>query len=169
MHFTKATDTDIPQLVALINSAYRGEVSKQGWTSEADMIGGQRIDAASLARYIADTDTTILKYTAEDQQIKGCVYLQVKGEKMYLGLLTVSPLLQDKGIGRQLLQAAEAIAVNHNKFTMTMTVISTRYELISWYERRGYVKTGEMIPLDIPETFGILKAPLDMYILEKKL
>jgi ribosomal protein S18 acetylase RimI-like enzyme len=169
MSITVATLKDVPELVALVNSAYRGESSKKGWTTEANLIDGQRMDVASLTDQMADPSAVILKKTDGNAQIIGCVYLQKQIDKVYLGLFTVSPLLQANGLGRQLLQAAEDYALNAGYHTIVMTVITTRTELLSWYERRGYAKTGEVIPLIIPEQFGILKQPLDMFKLEKRL
>jgi ribosomal protein S18 acetylase RimI-like enzyme len=167
MSITPATLTDVPELVLLINSSYRGESSKKGWTTEANLIGGQRIDDHSLAEQMADPNAVILKNTNDKGKITGCVYLQKRGDKLYLGMLTVSPVLQANGLGRQLLQAAEEYARSINYHTITMTVITTRTELLEWYERRGYSKTGEVIPLVIIEKFGILKKPVEMFKLEK--
>jgi ribosomal protein S18 acetylase RimI-like enzyme len=168
MSIIPATLTDVPELTALINSSYRGESSKKGWTTEANLIDGQRIDNESLTEQMEDPNAVVLKNTDETGKITGCVYLQKRGDKLYLGMLTVSPLLQTNGLGRQLLQAAEDYARSINYHTITMTVITTRTELVSWYERRGYQKNGEVIPLVIPEKFGILKQPLNMFKLEKE-
>ncbi|OOQ59233.1 GNAT family N-acetyltransferase [Mucilaginibacter pedocola] len=165
---TKATEADIPELASLINLAYRGETSLKGWTTEAHMIDGQRIGLTDLEEQMAAPDATILKHTEDNGAITGCVYLKTQGEKMYLGTLSVSPLLQAGGIGRKLLEAAEEFVRDAGIHTIVMTVITLRTELIAWYERRGYRKTGEIVPLDIPENFGILKQPLDMYKLEKE-
>lgn len=167
MAITPATLTDVPELVVLINSAYRGESSKKGWTTEANLIGGQRIDDEGLSEQMSDPDAVILKHTNEDGLITGCVYLQKRDEKLYLGMLTVSPTLQANGLGRKLLTAAEDYARNINYHTITMTVITTRTELLEWYERRGYAKTGEVIPLNITERNGILNQPVEMFKLEK--
>lgn len=167
MPITRATLNDVAELATLINSSYRGELSKKGWTTEAHLIDGQRIDAEGLTEHMADPDALFLKNTDESGKITGCVYLQKRGTKLYLGMLTVSPLLQAKGLGRQLLQAAEDYALSINYHTITMTVITTRLELLSWYERRGYHNTGTIIPLNITEKFGILKQPVDLFILEK--
>jgi ribosomal protein S18 acetylase RimI-like enzyme len=167
MAITPATLTDVPELVNLINSAYRGETSKKGWTTEADLIDGQRIDSESLEQQIADPQAVILKNTNEDGQVTGCVYLQKRADKVYLGMLTVSPTLQANGLGKKLLNAAEEYVRRINFSIITMTVITNRTELINWYERRGYSKTGETVPLIIPEQFGRLKQPLEMYLLEK--
>ncbi|MGF7080063.1 GNAT family N-acetyltransferase [Mucilaginibacter sp. UYCu711] len=167
MAITPATLADVPELVNLINSAYRGESSKKGWTTEADLIDGQRINKESLEQQIADPQAVILKNTNNEGLITGCVYLQKQGDKVYLGMLTVSPTLQANGLGKQLLNAAEDYTRSINCTAVTMTVITTRTELINWYERRGYSKTGETIQLVIPEQFGSLKQPLEMYIMEK--
>jgi ribosomal protein S18 acetylase RimI-like enzyme len=167
MSIIPSTLTDVPELTLLINSAYRGESSKKGWTTEANLIDGQRIDEASLTELMEDPDAIILKHTDDNGSITGCVYLQKRGNKLYLGMLTVSPELQAGGIGRKLLFASEEYAHSINYNTIVMTVITTRTELLNWYERRGYQKTGEVIPLNIPEKYGILKQPIDMFILQK--
>jgi ribosomal protein S18 acetylase RimI-like enzyme len=167
MSIIPAALIDVPELTALINSSYRGESSKKGWTTEANLIGGQRIDNESLTEQMEDPNAVVLKNTDDTGKITGCVYLQKRGDKLYLGMLTVSPLLQANGLGRQLLQAAEDYARSINYHTITMTVITTRTELVNWYERRGYQKSGEIIPLVIPKKFGILNQPLNMFKLEK--
>ena len=164
---TIATKKDIESLEKLVNSAYRGEASKKGWTTEANLIEGQRIDRESLTAQMSDPDVVILKNTNNERQITGCVYLQKKGEKLYLGMLTVSPVLQANGLGKRLLEAAEDYARSINYHIIVMTVITTRTELLAWYERRGYYKTGEVIPLVITENFGILRQPVEMFKLEK--
>lgn len=169
MSITPATLVDVPELVGLINSAYRGETSKKGWTTEANLIDGQRIDVDNLTAQISDPEAVILKNTDDEKQITGCVYLQKRANKLYLGMLTVSPTLQTNGLGKQLLQAAEVYAQSINISSIIMTVITTRTELINWYERRGYSKTGEIIPLLIPPQFGVVKQPLEMFWLEKVL
>ena len=167
MAITEATIADVPELTSLINSAYRGETSLKGWTTEANLIDGQRIDSASLAEQITDPTAVVLKNTDDDGQITACVYIQKRKEKLYLGMLTVSPMLQANGLGKLLLAAAENKARDMGSTIITMTVITSRDELISYYERRGYRKTGKVIPLLIPEKFGVLKQPLDLFILEK--
>jgi len=168
MAIIPATVADVPELVALINSAYRGESSKKGWTTEADLIAGQRVGEEELTTQITEPNTTILKYINDEGRIIACVSLQKKeGKKVYLGMLTVSPTLQAGGIGRQLLAAAEEYARSINFHTIVMTVITTRTELINWYERRGYIKTGEIIPLHITEKNGIPNQPIEMFKFEK--
>ncbi len=162
-----ASEKDIPVLNILINSAYRGEGSKQGWTTEADLLGGIRTDEASLKELMQQPNAVILKYE-EENKILGCVYLKQEDNKIYLGMLTVAPQLQNKGIGKILLAAAEEEARKRNCIAIFMSVISIRTELINWYKKRGYYDTGKTKPF--PENdprFGIPKQPLEFIILEK--
>jgi len=167
MPITKATLSDVPELYILINSAYRGETSKKGWTTEANLLDGLRIDEATLTGYFENPNIVILKNTDEAGQITGSVYLEVRKPKLYVGMFSVSPLLQNKGIGRDLLLAAETYAKQFNCHTLTMTVISTRHELISWYERRGFKATGEILPFHHDKKFGEPKQPIELIVLEK--
>jgi len=100
MQITKATIADVTELTQLVNSGYRGESSKKGWTTEANLLDGIRIDENTMIRYFQDPYITILKYVNDEGKIIGCVYLEIKGDRLYLGMLTVSPLLQANGIGR---------------------------------------------------------------------
>jgi len=167
MTISKATLNDVPALAVLVNTAYRGKESLKGWATEANLLDGQRIDVETLSEYINERDTTILKCENELSQLEACVYLQVRGNKLYLGMLSVLPHLQDKGIGRQLLQASESFAKEVNCHAIFMTVISTRHELLNWYKRRGYIQTDEVLPFHEEEKFGIPKAPIELLVLEK--
>ena len=168
MPVTKAVRTDVPELNVLVNSAYRGETSKKGWTSEANLVDGIRIDEETLNGYFDDPAITILKNTDEDGQITGCVYLEEQAPKLYVGMFSVSPALQAKGIGRDLLQAAEAFARQINCQVLTMTVISIRLELISWYERRGFKATGKTQPFHDGTKFGVPRQDIELIVLEKE-
>lgn len=163
MNLRPATLNDIPALRTLVESGYRGDSARQGWTHEADLLDGQRTDAAALAEIIADPDQTILLAEADDGSLFGCVLIADEGERdarrvAYLGMLTVSPNLQNGGMGRQLIAAAESYARTFGAHVMEMTVIKQRRELIDWYLRRGYAHTGreEPFPLD-DERFGLPK------------
>lgn len=160
---------NIADLNKLVNSAYRGETSKKGWTTEADLLDGLRTDEQSLMNLIKHPDSIILQAVDEDDRLVGCVYLQQRQHQLYLGMLTVSPDIQAKGIGKQLLLAAEAYAKEKNCDTVIMTVIDIRHELIDWYKRKGYKKTGENKPFPADPAFGIPKQPLQFIVLEKKL
>lgn len=164
-----ATEQDIPALNELVQSAYRGDSSRRGWTTEADLLDGIRTDEAGLKAMLDNPRATILKYVDAGQLI-GCVYLEEKGDALYLGMLTVSPDAQAGGIGKQLMAAAEQIARDRHCRAMTLTVIPQRHELIAFYERRGYQPTGETepFPMDDPR-FGLPKQPLSFIVMEKPL
>ena len=165
----KAILADAPTINQLVNSAYRGEGSKQGWTTEADLLDGTRIDEAAVADLLTKPDTTILKYV-EDNLILGCVELRKEKDKLYLGMLSVAPNTQGKGIGKKLLLAGEEHAKSLGILTMMMTVISVRKELIDWYVRHGYQLTGERKPFVVPDKrWGIPKQTLEFVVLEKQL
>lgn len=165
----KAISADAESINQLVNSAYRGDSSKQGWTTEADLLDGTRIDEEAVKQLIEKTDTTILKYV-EANHILGCVELRQEKGKLYLGMLSVAPNTQGKGIGKKLLHAGEDYAKSIGINTMIMTVISVRQELIDWYVRHGYQLTGERKPFVVPDTrWGIPKQKLEFVVLEKKL
>ncbi len=164
-----AKKEDAAELDVLVNSAYRGESSKQGWTTEADILDGTRTDAAAIAELTQTPGTTLLKYV-EDGKILGCVELREEKEKLYLGMLTVRPHLQGKGIGKELLKVAESEAQKKGITSIFMTVISVRTELIDWYKRHGYKETGEKKPFAFNDPrFGQPKQKLEFVVLEKKL
>ncbi|MPR34658.1 GNAT family N-acetyltransferase [Salmonirosea aquatica] len=167
----KATSTDLSELTQLINSAYRGDSSRKGWTTEADLLGGIRTSETSLAETIAQPNTAILLHRDETTDaLIGCVYLEQKGDLMYLGMLTVSPEIQAQGIGRKLLQEAETYAHSLGCQAVEMTVISQRAELIAWYERRGFALTGETRPFPMNDPrFGEPKMDLEFVVMRKGL
>jgi GNAT superfamily N-acetyltransferase len=162
-----ATAIDAPQLVQLVNSAYRGESSKKGWTTEADLLGGIRIDDHSLLALMDKQGAVFLKCTDAKNELLGCVYLHRQQEQLYLGMLTVSPDKQALGIGKRLLEASEQYAQEQGCTVIAMTVISVRHELISWYERRGFKRTGEMQPFPNDPRFGIPKQALEFVVMRK--
>jgi ribosomal protein S18 acetylase RimI-like enzyme len=166
---TPATLSDTDALVALVNSAYRGQSAKAGWTHEADIIDGRvRIDADTLRKELADASVTILKYTNQHQDVLGTVYLKTCDDFLYLGMLSVRPTQQSSGIGKQLMQAAEAFALKQQRFVIEITVINIRTELIAWYQKLGYAFTGTQKPFDATTTEKPL-VPLHFEVLRKHL
>ena len=156
--FRLATSADVAAIVALVESAYRGDVSRKGWTTEADLLDGQRTDPAGVAELIAKPGSCML-LAERDGALLACANLEKRGEAGYFGMFSVRPDLQGAGIGRAVLAEAERVA--HEDWhcrEMHMTVISVREELIAWYERRGYRRTGIHSPFPYGDArFGIPK------------
>ncbi len=168
MNIRVASMADIPALSTLVNSAYRGENSKVGWTTEADLLDGIRTSEASLIEMVNGKNAVLL--VAEDEKnLLGCVYLEQQEDVLYLGMLTVSPEQQGKKLGAQLMNASEQRAKSLGCKTIRMTVITVRDTLIAYYQRKGYTDTGARQPFPTDPKFGIPKQPLEFMVMEKKL
>ncbi|MBM4216369.1 MAG: GNAT family N-acetyltransferase [Gammaproteobacteria bacterium] len=170
-----ARPSDARALVALVNSAYRGDSSRAGWTTEADLLGGQRTDEHVLIEFIARGETAgdraMLVHEREGRLI-ACVQLERRKQAAYLGMLTIMPTRQSGGLGKALLAAAENFVLHTwNGTSVTMTVIEQRPELIAWYGRRGYSRTGDTAPFPYGDArFGEPKRPdLKFVVLSKRL
>lgn len=164
----RATKEDIPALNRLVNSAYRGDSSRKGWTTEADLLDGIRTDPEALEDMMEQPGAVILKCTDKKGVLQGCVFLKKTEAQLYLGMLTVWPELQGSGIGKKLLEASEAYAREQGCTKIVMTVISVRSELIAWYERKGFRTTGEKSPFPKDPRFGIPKQDLEFVVMEKE-
>ncbi|WP_265569502.1 GNAT family N-acetyltransferase [Sphingomicrobium nitratireducens] len=166
-----ATSNDIPALHALIESAYRGDSAKRGWTYESDLLGGQRTDVAMLETQLGDPRQSML-VIEDGPDLLACVALEDRGSGLfYLGMLTVDPTRQAGGVGKRLLGQAEAWVREHGGTRIEMTVIRQRTDLIGWYERRGYTPTGEARPFPAGDPrYGLPKRDdLEFAVLEKRL
>ena len=164
-----ATRSDAPRLVRLVNSAYRGESSRQGWTTEAHLLDGQRIDEAGLLDMLALSQAAMLLCQDGAGELLGCFHARVQRPLVYLSMLAVVPAGQGRGVGRFLVKAAEDYGRQHGCTTSKMTVISVRAELLAYYERQGYRRTGVTEPFPTDTRFGIPKQPLTLLVLEKPL
>ena len=152
----------------MLNSAYRGESSRKGWTTEADLIAGdRRTNEATVIEVMNQAGSVILKYSNKDGLIVGTVNLQKHADRLYLGMFSVSPTEQGRGIGKQLLKAAEEHAQKVQCNSIYMSVISVRKELIDWYKRNGYAETGERKPFVEDDLTGKHLQPLEFLTLEK--
>lgn len=161
---------DIPAIMHLLNSAYRGESSRKGWTTEADLIAGNvRTDEKNLAEVMSIPGSIFLKYTNDSGSILGCVNLQVQQHRVYLGMFSVDPESQGAGIGKIILRSADEYARSQGCTSIYMSVITLRSELIAWYQRHGYVDTGERKPFNEDGLTGKHLRKLEFMILEKPL
>ncbi|HHX4059894.1 MAG: GNAT family N-acetyltransferase [Burkholderia contaminans] len=138
-----ATEQDVDALVQLVNAAYRPTTDAAGWTHEASLIDGPRITSSQLAATLHAPDAVLL-VAKIDGGVAGCIEVRKAGDVAYIGTLAVAPSMQDRGLGKALLNEAEQFAVRHWGIgTAVMVVVSVRHELIDFYLRRGYRRTGE--------------------------
>lgn len=165
IRFRTATAADVPALRALVERAYRGDSARRGWTHEADLLDGDRTSDSEIAETIADGKARVL-IARIDGKLAGTVTIRDLGEgRAYLGMLCVDPDLQAEGLGRALIADAEDMAAEaFGAKVMTMTVIDARSELIAYYERRGYARTGELRPFPLP-----MDVPYRMVVLERRI
>ena len=149
--FSTAQKSQSHEITNLVNSAYRGDSSKKGWTTEADILGGQRTDPQGIEEMIAQPGALLELARSNLGELLGCVFLKIEPalgavQSCYLGMLTVLPTDQGRGLGKTILEHAEHVAVAHSCTQIRMTVITVREELIQYYLRRGYFRTGFRSP-----------------------
>ena len=166
----RATASDVPAIVTLVERAYRGEPSRVGWTTEAELLDGQRTDPKEVEDLIASTRSQIL-VAHEGEAALGSMALTDEGDALYVGMFAVEPTAQSKGVGRAMLGEAERIGRALEKPRMRMTVIAQRPELLAWYARRGYRASGaiEMFPYGNPRFGEPKREDLYFVVLEKPL
>ncbi|OHE85025.1 MAG: GNAT family N-acetyltransferase [Lysobacterales bacterium RIFOXYD1_FULL_69_11] len=177
LNFRDATEADIPALVSLVTSAYRGDASRVGWTTEADLLDGQRIDPEVLRQDILRPRSTVLiaergGSDSKAGELVACAHVAADRDAGYFGMFSVRPDIQGGGLGKAVLAEAERIVRDDWRLAvMRMTVIDLRDELIGFYERRGYRRTGAFKPFPYGDVrFGIpLRDDLRFEVLEKTL
>jgi len=154
--FRQATLDDVPALVPLIESAYRGEASRAGWTTEADFLDGQRTDPDAVAEVIT-APKSVLLVGFRDEAMMTCAHVADERGAGYFGMFAVAPGDQGGGLGRETLAEAERfVREEWGLSQLRMKVITMRESLIAWYERRGYRRTGELSPFPYgDERFGV--------------
>lgn len=169
MKFTHATFNDTAALASLINRSYRGDSSRAGWTTEADLLSGKRIDETGIEQLLNDPYSLIL--IAQDKEsILATIHAHRENDSVHFGLFAVEPSLQGGGIGKELLAYAESEAIRKwGVRTSIMEVINHRSELIAYYERRGYVRTGEIIPFPLSSLWQSKTDNLALAVLKKSL
>ncbi|MBC3873409.1 GNAT family N-acetyltransferase [Undibacterium flavidum] len=166
--FRIAQKNDALAITDLVNSAYRGDSSRAGWTTEADLLTGVRVNPEDV-RELIETEDSLILLCLRDGIIIGSVNLLRTDNAAYLGMFAVNPELQGGGIGKQFMQAAEELVKQRwQAKKMWMTVITTRHELIAYYERRGYQRTGRIkpFPAEVPDECRLVK-DIQMEELEK--
>ena len=176
LRFRRATHRDVDALVALVESAYRGDASRVGWTTEAELLDGRRTGADDIAACIR-RDRSMILIGERDGELLACAHVAAEssddaGDTGYFGMFSVRPQLQRAGIGKAMLAEAERIvAAEWGLPSMRMTVIDLRDELIAFYERRGYHRTGIFKPFPYgDERFGVPRRnDLRFEVLEKPL
>ncbi|MFD7909174.1 GNAT family N-acetyltransferase [Streptomyces sp. NBC_00853] len=171
LSFRSAVETDVPELVELVESAYRGDASRAGWTTEADYLDGQRTDPDGVRAVIAAPDGVLLVVERAGELV-ACCQLEHRDDHVYFGMFAVRPGLQGAGLGKEILAEAERRArETWGAKEMRMTVVHVREELIAYYVRRGYRRTGEMSPFPYgDERFGVpLRNDLAFELLVKSL
>jgi ribosomal protein S18 acetylase RimI-like enzyme len=143
LNFCVATADDAHSIVELVNAAYRGETSREGWTTEADLLEGRRTELEEISRLLYSNNAIILCCTTQNKII-GSICLTYSDSQVEMGMFAVNPLYQGQGIGKQLLQYAECYATQKWPIERyVLEVIHCRHELIAFYERRGYKLTSE--------------------------
>lgn len=169
--FRRATADDIDAVVALVESAYRGDASRAGWTTEADLLDGRRTGADDI-RACLDRARSVIVLAERGGQLVACAHVAVEDDAGYFGMFSVVPTLQGAGVGKRVLAEAERIVRDEFGLArMRMTVIDVRDELIGFYQRRGYRRTGIHKPFPYgDERFGLPKRDdLRFEVLEKDL
>jgi len=172
LNFARAQYADAAEIAQLVNSAYRGDSSRAGWTTEADLLGGVRTSLEDIQKLISDGNEYLLTLRQASELLGCCAISQYSSTDAYIGMVTVRPNLQGQQLGRQLLEAAEQVAASHfNASYGRMTVISVRHELIARYQRRGYEDTSERNPFPMSDPrFGLPKVShLEFIVMRKKL
>lgn len=167
--FRTASESDAEAISQLVNKAYRPESGASGWTHESNLVSGSRTSLAQVVEIMSKPDSVIL-VGLKDSQIVACVHVEKDGNNSHIGMLAVNPMLQGAGAGKQILEHAERFAsASFGSEKFIMVVVSSRSELISFYLRRGYQKTGTIMDYPLSAGAGIPRHDgLKIEVMEKR-
>jgi len=164
MRFAEAKDAK--EIADLLNSAYRGEGSKVGWTTEADLVDGLRTTQEEVQTLISTPQNYFI--LMGDSRISACVFVKIENlQTLYFGMLAVRPELQAKGVGKELLKHIEAFARKKGLSRIRLSVINLRDELIAFYIRQGFCLTGNEEAFPLPDLVKV--GGITLLEMEKKL
>ena len=167
-HFGYAGIADVPSLAILIERAYRGPEAAKGWTNESALLTGPRSSPAEIEALIRAKDSRFVTARHGDRLV-GCALIQKHGEGAYFGMFAIDPDIQGGGLGKAVVaRCEEAVRELWSAKYLRMTVISLRDKLIAWYERRGFIQTGEHEPFPFDSATGALRTDFDLTVLQKQ-
>lgn len=174
--FRLAKKRDIPDLALLINRAYR-ENHKNSWSNESRIVVGDRINQAQLINLIVpekeqrnNTRLMVAEFKIDDQtEIFGCILIEFNQNTAEIGTFCIAPRWQNLKYGHQLLSKAEmyALKINPELYSYEMWVLNVRHELIDFYLRRAYVKTGRISSYPVDAGVGEPLIELHLIHLQK--
>jgi ribosomal protein S18 acetylase RimI-like enzyme len=161
MEIIAAVLSDIPSICEILNLAYRGEEAKKGWTYESDLIeGDKRTSEEDLSTLLSKKNTLFFVAKNQNQKVIGTLLLEIKDKSLHMGMLSVQPSLQGNGLGKMLFsKAVETGKLLHLK-NILIQVVHVRTELIAWYEKLGFIPTGNISPFEVPLEFGKPRVPI---------
>ena len=169
IRFAYATPADVPRVAALIEIAYRGEVAATGWTNEAAILKGPRSSPQEVERLVLAADARFV-LALDGDFLLGSALIKRHGDGAYFGMFAIEPTRQQQGLGKVIMTQCETAARElWAARYLRLTVISLRHELIAWYERRGFVLTGEREPFPFAEAPGAVRTDFDLVVLQKPL
>lgn len=163
---------DADAISALVNRAYRGESSRAGWTTEADLLDGKRTTTGDVLALLNRHDAVILTgWVAETLMVTLCAEWHADEQVAHLGMIAVEPAAQNRGYGKKMILAAEQLSVERwGARASQMSVVSVRQTLIAFYQRLGYQATGELKPFPyLPEMWQAKVENMLLMTLQKDL
>lgn len=168
LSFRRAAAADVPALVTLIERAYFGTPGDRSWTHEADMFDGPRTSVAEISRLVAESAYFVM--AERDGTLRGCAVIKRQDADIYFGMFAVAPDEQGKGTGRAIIAEVERYGREIGAPRVMIEVVNVRPELVGFYERGGYAKTGRILAFPFEEDPSAAKIPgICLIEMEKRL